>query len=911
MKKLLAFTILLLFSAAHVEATHIRAGDISMSRVQTVDPSILTYRIITTLYRDGASAIEFEGTLDFGDGNSTTARARKVADVSPQVEQWQIVVEHTFPSDGVYRVSYFEQNRNNGIQNMSNSVNTPFFIESIFLIDQSLGLNDSPILNIPPIDEGVVGQQFTHNPGAFDAQGDSLSYRITVCKRARETPVDNYNFPDDAAFSIQKEDGTTPPIFSIDPINGDLIWDAPNVAGEYNVAFYVDEWRDGVRIGSVNRDMQIIIREHQNQRPNVTVPAEICIVGGEFLADTIYGEDPDQDGVLLSRQEGNIFDLVSPSNPATFTVLGIQPPNGLEKGLFEWQTTCFDVREQPYYVTFKAEDNRVPSVRLAHLETWAIKVVGPPPENLAATPSQTEPSITLQWDNYACGNAETMTIWRRKGSLDLPLDTCVTGVQGYTKVGEVPINTNTFIDTGMERGFNYCYRIYAEFPTPKGGESLMSNEACAFIESPAPYMLNVSVDSNDGTSDTDGKIFVKWSSGELDPLAFPPPITYDLERSDDGGANFAVISTALTDTSFNDTGLNTLDLTYNYRVQVRSQGNVVDTSAVASSVRLTATPRPASIDLDWTASVPWNNLDARFPYHYIYRAVPVGSENYVLIDSVNTVNTGFRYKDDGTFNNEPLSEDEEYCYYITTKGGYDGNLDIEEPLLNNSQKACAIVQDSIPPCPPILTLAPFNCAGLQEPIADQTASCDNIVYSNAMSWVLGPEDECDNSDIVSYNLYYAPYGGAENLQLLADGLTEMEYLHESLLFVTGCYAVTAVDDFGNESELSNIECITENCPFYELPNVFTPNNDGSNDLLKPFRCPRFVQKVVFKAYNRWGVLVYEDDTQIEVNWDGSSNNGSELPTGVYYYLAEVTFYSTNPNGETVTLNGVVHLLRDQ
>ena len=71
-------------------------------------------------------------------------------------------------------VSYFEQNRNDGILNMDNSIDTPFFIETEILIDPFFGLNNTPVLLIPPIDNGAVGIKYIHNPGAFDTDGDSL-----------------------------------------------------------------------------------------------------------------------------------------------------------------------------------------------------------------------------------------------------------------------------------------------------------------------------------------------------------------------------------------------------------------------------------------------------------------------------------------------------------------------------------------------------------------------------------------------------------------------------------------------------------------------------------------------------------------------------------------------------------------
>ena len=102
---------------------------------------------------------------------------------------------------------------------------------------------------------------------------------------------------------------------------------------------------------------------------------------------------------------------------------------------------------------------------------------------------------------------------------------------------------------------------------------------------------------------------------------------------------------------------------------------------------------------------------------------------------------------------------------------------------------------------------------------------------------------------------------------------------------SGCYAVTAVDSFANES-LKNEDCIT-NCSPYSLPNVFTPNNDNVNDVYKANNPDEYVQKVDMKIFNRWGKLVYHT-TDPDINWDGRDQETKQLvSTGVYFYICDV------------------------
>ena len=82
---------------------------------------------------------------------------------------------------------------------------------------------------IPPIDLACPGVAFFHNPGAFDPDGDSLSFELIVPKKDLGTPVDNYRFPNGQEFfqdlPYENEEGTGNPEFSIDPVTGEVKWD--------------------------------------------------------------------------------------------------------------------------------------------------------------------------------------------------------------------------------------------------------------------------------------------------------------------------------------------------------------------------------------------------------------------------------------------------------------------------------------------------------------------------------------------------------------------------------------------------------------------------------------------------------------------------------------------------------------
>ncbi len=91
-----------------------------------------------------------------------------------------------------------------------------------------------------------------------------------------------------------------------------------------------------------------------------------------------------------------------------------------------------------------------------------------------------------------------------------------------------------------------------------------------------------------------------------------------------------------------------------------SQAQFKDSSRVASSVRLAATPLPRSIELRWQANVPWDNTGQT---HKIYRITNRNEAQPVLLADVPVTGAGsFRYVDSG------LSENEEYCYKVRPSG---------------------------------------------------------------------------------------------------------------------------------------------------------------------------------------------------------------------------------------------------
>lgn len=942
-------------------ATHLRAGDIVVKPQNCGDRN---YTITITVYTNSNSTVLFGGEqdiIDYGDGTWDYVPQQDNVlrlDLDPEgtVSTATWTVDHKYGSPGTYIISYREPNRNAYILNMDMSVETTFYLETVLKIDPFLGCNDTPRLGVPPIDHACPGATWTHNPGAFDRDKDSISYALVVPFRDRRTAVLNYRDPNSPGFytnyNTANEEGTGPPTFSIDNY-GTITWDAPGAIGEYNIAFHVIEWRKKngkwYFMGYVRRDMQILVDDCENKRPDLILPLDTCVVAGTILNETILGIDPDNDKVKIEAYS-EIFNFPANQTSATYSPrpgpTDYRPSAPPAETKFQWKTECSHVKEQPYQVVFKITDDPPTGkgARLVTFKTWLIRVVGPPPEWESAQLNTVTNSVSLEWDAYTCANAERMQVWRKVDGAEFEPDNCETGMPdylGYELVTELRLKDDNqqpvtaYTDTNGGRGLapaaKYCYRLVAVFPTQGGGESYVSKDTCVGpILADVPIMTHVSVETTDVST---GQIRVSWIPPfDIDTTGFRYALYRSVGFTRGGDSVLVVGNLRNSDTTFLDTGLNTEDNVYNYSVTSYDASTTLRGSSFpASSVRLSAQSQVGRIQLTWNAVVPWSNQIQTVPNkHLVYRGPEDATESeLVLIDEVDVLANGFSFVDEGQHGE--LNKDETYCYRIMTRGGY-GNPAIDEPLENFSQIICAQLGDTIPPCKPTLLVQSLNC----EQYLAEKDNCGSNDFQNTIYWSKDRDDECD-SNILGYKIYRALSADGDFVWLQNAGIVaDTFFVDNNVNSFAYCYKISAVDRSLNESELSDAIC-NDNCPYYELPNVFTPNNDNCNDLFSAYndrntageeggntceispdaltRCARFVESVVIKIYNRWGqeVFTYEgsiddDVNSIYVDWDGRDNNGNQLSTGVYYYVADVTFDIVAPD-KTKIIKGWVHLIR--
>ncbi len=855
MKQHLLTVVFILFFVPVVLATHQRAAEITYRHIQG-----LTYEFTITMYtRTSSPADDERNTMPifWGDGSSEEIPRIDFYPLGNDISYNRYVGRHTYAGPGSYTITVEDPNRNNGVVNIPNSVNVPMFIDSYLVINPFLGYNNSVQLLNAPIDAGCVGQPFYHNPGAYDPDGDSLSYKLVVCKGAGGKDIPGYTFPKASDY------------FRIDSVSGEIQWVNPVLQGEYNVAFLTEEWRRGVMIGYVRRDMQITIVSCSHKPPVIITANDTCIVAGDSLRFLTTAIDPEGTNVTLTAFGGPFEQTVSPAT------INPDPAKGNDTvyTVFSWHTVCDHVRQKAYRVGFKAKDSGFP-VSLASFKSMVIKVIAPAPKHLTATALGN--GINLQWDSAGCKNAIGYKIYRKNDSTSWQHGHCESGVPAYTGFRRIKtlkgVNKTTFRDdnggNGLSQGIRYCYRITAFFAD--GAESYASDQACASLKRDVPIITHVSNDKQDLTK---GFVYVTWAKPtELDTVQYPGPYKYLLycaDKASGGTMKLIKTFTGLNDTVFKDQNidLNNEPKAVRYRVDLESETTgSIGSSQTASSLFLKIRASDKKLLLTWYANVPW--INDRF---VIFRK----PENGTRFDSLASTTKN-------TFTDQNLDNTKQYCYYIQSTGHF-SLPGLVNPVINYSQIACAIPKDVTPPC---------------QPQGMVVTDCEKV--DNTLKIWMPPQDSC-SYDLEKYRIYYAVPG--EDLTLTdsvyGDHADTVYFLHRGLQSVVGCYAVEAVDSVGNVSNRSEKICVNyDACPQYALPNVFTPNADGVNDKMVPLHIstsnPKAtVDHVDMVIFNRWGKQVFHTKDPM-INWDGKNiNTGTDCPAGVYYYTCKVYFHSTS------------------
>lgn len=878
-------------------ATHNRAGEILYKRVAPFTKvvggvSVPTYSYLITVivysdygnnvadrcadtvyFGDGQRGIALRSNGGFGNGcncpNQAQCGEQIISIGNYNVKKNIYIITHVYAGAGSYLIRMIDPNRNANIYNMTNSVDQAFYVESLLIINSLTGANSSPIFNFDPIDRACKDKCFYHNPGAYDVDGDLLTYSITMSRKSDGSPCNGYTYPNSGANGIYNINSTT----------GLLTWCNPQFIAEYNLAFIVYEWRKNTSgsyqlIGYVLRDMQVVVDACPNNNPpTILLPQDTCVEAGTLIKKKFTVIDVTPNGVISTvTLEGNSgsFSCLTPNSSLSNTI-GI----ATYTSLYTWQTTCDHIKSQPHSTVFKVTDNGAPNpvngmpgIKLASFNTYNVKVVPKAVQNVTAFPVGS--SMKISWSISSCSPLNNQlisyNIYRKEDCAPVNTISCQTGVSptsGFIFLGQTNSSTSNFIDnnggSGLVVGKNYSYIVVAKYSD--GIETFGSAQVCSKLKRDMPLLLNVDVVT---TSVSFGIINLRWLKpllgfNDLDTIKYPGPYKFNVTYRTEPTGTYSSVATFTSQfflnlpVSFTHSNLNTASDKFEYKIEFIAAAISIGASQKASSVFLSLAPADRKIKLSWISNTPWDN------YKYTIQRKNPSSLNFTTIatttltsytDSVNIVN---RYS---------------YCYKIISEGKY-SDTSIINPLINNSQQFCATAIDITPPCSPTINID-----------ADCPKGFVKINWANLITACYGSDD------VQKYVVFFKPSLQA-NYEIVDTiiGAEKTSFIFDDLSFVSGCYAVQAIDSSGNASKLSVDFCI-DNCPEFELPNIVTSNGDGVNDFFKAIKI-RQIKEIDLKVYDRWGNLVYKtNDPYFKWNTISIFSN-QPVSEGTFFYVCHV------------------------
>ncbi len=199
-----------------------------------------------------------------------------------------------------------------------------------------------------------------------------------------------------------------------------------------------------------------------------------------------------------------------------------------------------------------------------------------------------------------------------------------------------------------------------------------------------------------------------------------------------------------------------------------------------------------------------------------------------------------------------------------------------------------------------------------------TGSNQPSIWANTAGqyWVVASDTMCSNSDTININNSSTTIIDINDTSFcigykwLITLPTQNQYqwfngsTNNSIVIVdSGDYWVNITDKCKTYKDYFSVHTIDCYCQI-TIPNAFTPNGDGINDVFFPvINCRLDIYRLYI--FNRWGDLIFESFNQDET-WDGRYK-GSDVTDGVYFYRMEYLHEETNENEDYKT--GSVTILR--
>lgn len=211
-----------------------------------------------------------------------------------------------------------------------------------------------------------------------------------------------------------------------------------------------------------------------------------------------------------------------------------------------------------------------------------------------------------------------------------------------------------------------------------------------------------------------------------------------------------------------------------------------------------------------------------------------------------------------------------------------GTPHTHEWLFPSSSSSGYIGDNPPPPVYPaagnyLITLVLNDACGSDTTIRTVNVFPDPIAEAGNDTLICAPANVGLGSSGLAYHTY---------LWIPSTGLTNPNVSNPvSSITTTTTYSVTVTDQFTGCSTTDMITVTLDGCDScsFLIPNVFTPNSDGKNDVFEVLEVTGTCEIYNLTIYNRWGQIIFTADTP-DPRWNGRNMAGEQVPESTYYYV---------------------------
>ena len=364
MKNLSLIFLILLISFSG-RCSHLMGGEIVVQNDQ-----VGNYEILLTLYRDvSGTLLNSNQTLKVFDagGNqvSTIVSSLDSSIFHPVfgIPNMSLLPNNSYGTEicfysaifpcfipGDYTVTWNNCCRNPSIANLINPGSLSMFLDCSFNVDLTT-TNSSPYFLSPPIVCVPVNTPWQYNPLPFDDEGDSLSWSLDVPYDyisgafPNGYPIVGYSLPPSLVGGS----------LTINPYTGQLSWTA-SVTGNYVYTVICKEYRNGLKLGEIRRDMQFIVLPNGNLPSLSNLNNFTTDSNGIPFVECMANNPVNLDLTVLDSSSffiafdgiGEVFE--DSLNPMTYSIISMNNPYEKQFNL-SWTPNNSAIREEPYIIT--------------------------------------------------------------------------------------------------------------------------------------------------------------------------------------------------------------------------------------------------------------------------------------------------------------------------------------------------------------------------------------------------------------------------------------------------------------------------------------------------------------------------------------------------------------------------------